>query len=117
MANVTATVTQLSSSITTTTVSTTFTTSVSSTSTQTATPTAVLGGFDALEFGDQTMWMFYTDQNKNIKHLQASADTYYTRTNWAPGYPGTIASGVKPGSSVQVIGTRNLTTSTRSDVS
>ena len=45
--------------------------------TTTTTPIAVpqpglpLGGFDAVEFGDEVKWMFYTDQHGNIQYIQA----------------------------------------------
>ncbi|KAH8646935.1 hypothetical protein BGZ60DRAFT_535454 [Tricladium varicosporioides] len=111
------TLTQVSSRTATTTVVSAVPTTPHPTSTTTVVlPSPTIGGFDALEFGDQTMWLFYTDQNRNIKQIQASADTYYTRTHWSPKYPEIITSGVKPGSSVQAIGTMNPLTGIRSDI-
>src|SRR5438046_1850060 len=98
---VSTTLTSLRSSILTTTVTNTKTvpttltlveSPTSTTSTALPKPTAPLGGFDAVEFGDESKWLFYTDRDGNIQHIQSPS-----YISWTPGYPAVITSRVRPG--------------------
>ncbi len=71
----------------------------STSSTAKNTPTNPLGGFDALEFADQSAWMFYTDQQNNIHHIQSWNG--YTHGTWTPANSTIVSSGARAGSAVQ----------------